>query len=328
MLIDDMTITVASGKGGDGIVAFNKNMMSLGPTGGSGGNGGNIYIQGTPDIAALNRMRNKKVFKAQDGGNGQRQTRHGNNGEDMVIQVPLGTIVHNLTTQEDTEIISAKTQLLIAKGGHGGKGNFHFRSAANTSPKEFQKGKPGKEYEIRLEVKLIADVGLVGLPNAGKSSLLNELTNANSKIGNYAFTTLEPHLGAHYELIIADLPGILEGASTGKGLGVKFLRHIERTRILFHLVSAESNDVAGDYGIIRKELGAYNPLLLEKEEYLFLAKSDLRPEEETREKLAQLKKLNPNASALSIHDIGAIENAKKILNKIKQQKLQQEPINP
>jgi len=165
--------------------------------------------------------------------------------------------------------------LMVAKGGIGGKGNFKFRSSVNTSPTQFQEGLSGEECELRLELKLIADVGFVGLPNVGKSSLLNELTNAQSKVANYPFTTLSPNLGVYYELILADIPGIIEGASDNKGLGIKFLRHIDRTKTLFHFISAESLDPTKDYKIIRNELRAYSKKLLDKIEYIFLSKCDL-----------------------------------------------------
>ncbi|MEK9157739.1 MAG: GTPase, partial [Patescibacteria group bacterium] len=196
-----------------------------------------------------------------------------------------------------------------------------FRSSTNTSPKQFQKGEVGEAYEIRLELKLIADVGLIGLPNAGKSSLLNELTRAKSKVANYSFTTLEPHLGVYYDLVLADVPGIIEGASTGKGLGVKFLRHVERTQTLFHLLSTESVDPVADYEIIRKELGDYNPSLLEKKEYLFVSKSDMIPEKDLKTIVTKLKKKNKNVLPLSIHDSESLEKVKKILNTIGEQKI-------
>ncbi|MEX1064314.1 MAG: GTPase ObgE [Candidatus Paceibacterota bacterium] len=316
MLIDDITIRIKAGDGGNGMVAFNGNKMGLGPTGARGGNGGNVYFEGIADLGALNTLKNKKVFKAEDGRIGGRQLNDGPAGKDITINVPVGTIIHNLVTNEKSEIIKIGERVLGAKGGNGGKGNFHFRGPRNTSPKQFQYGKPGEEFNIRLELKLIADVGLIGLPNGGKSSLLNELTRAKSKVANYAFTTLQPHLGVYYDLVLADIPGLIEGASTGKGLGVKFLRHVERTHILFHLVSAESEDPVKDYKSIRKELGAYNELLLDKEEYLFLSKSDLIPPAEATKKLGKLKKVNPNAHLLSIHDTKAIELVQKILNKI------------
>ncbi len=233
----------------------------------------------------------------------------------------MGTVIHNLTASEKTEIIKVGERVLLAKGGKGGRGNFHFRSSVDTSPRRFEQGGLGESFEFKLELKLIADVGLIGLPNAGKSSMLNELTNAKSKVGNYPFTTLEPNLGVYYELILADIPGLIEKSSEGKGLGIKFLRHIERTRILFHLISSESTDPEKDYRLICRELENYSPALAEKTEYLFLTKSDLLSEKETREKLAVLKKLNKEAIAVSIHDEESLKKVEKILNAIKAEKI-------
>ncbi len=309
-----------AGDGGDGSVAFNKNMMSLGPTGATGGTGGNVFVEGISDIGALLRLRHAKEFKAESGGVGGRQYNDGHDGKDLTIQVPVGTVIHNLDTHQDIEITKIGELIPAAQGGRGGKGNFHFRSSTNTSPQQFQKGEPGEKYIIRLELKLIADVGLIGLPNAGKSSLLNELTRAKSKVANYAFTTLEPHLGVYYDLILADVPGIIEGASSGKGLGVKFLRHVERTNNLFHLLSAESIDPVSDYEIIRNELGAYNPALLKKQEYLFISKSDLVSPTDLKKIITKLKKKNVAVSPLSIHDSDSLEHVKKILNTISKEK--------
>lgn len=320
MLIDDVTIRLKAGDGGDGSVSFNKNMMMLGPTGGSGADGGSVYFEGVSDLGALRQFRHKKEFLAQDGENGRGQFRDGHTGEDLLLKVPVGTVVHNLTTGKDLEIVKVGEKVLIAKGGHGGKGNFLFRSPRDTSPKRFQSGLPGQNFEIRLELKLIADVGFVGFPNAGKSSLLNELTKASAKVANYPFTTLEPNLGVHYDLILADIPGIIEGASLGKGLGIKFLRHIDRTKIIFHFVSAESTSPAKDYKTIRKELGKYNKEMLKKKEYLFLSKSDMLSEKDLKKKLTALKKLNKNVIPISIYDFDSIEKVKKILNKIKEKK--------
>ncbi len=320
MLIDDITIKAAAGDGGDGMVSFNKNMMSLGPTGATGGTGGNIWVEGVADIGALFRLKHSKVFKAESGGVGGRQFNDGKDGADLTIKVPVGTVIHNLDTKEDKEITKIGERIQIARGGRGGKGNYHFRSSTNTSPKQFQKGEPGETWKINLELKLIADVGLIGLPNAGKSSLLNELTRAKSKVANYAFTTLEPHLGVYYELILADVPGIIEGAAGGKGLGVKFLRHVERTHTLFHLLSAESADPVADYQIIRGELKGYNPALLKKEEYLFISKSDMVSPADMKKIITKLKKKNPTATPLSIHDMDSLDQVKKVLNKIIKEK--------
>ncbi|HZZ99231.1 MAG TPA: GTPase ObgE [Candidatus Paceibacterota bacterium] len=316
MLVDDITIKVVAGNGGDGTVAFNKNMMSLGPTGATGGHGGDVYLEGISDLGALTRLRHAKVFQAKNGGQGGRQYNDGPDGEDLIIKVPVGTVVHNLDLKTDAEVTKIGERVLAAKGGRGGKGNFHFRSSTNTSPKQFQTGKPGEKYRLRLELKLIADVGLIGLPNAGKSSLLNELTRAKSKVANYAFTTLEPHLGAYGDLIIADIPGIIEGAAEGKGLGIKFLRHVERTKTLFHLISTESVDLVSDYQTIRNELGAYNRELLDKKEYLFVSKSDMTTPEKVKEIISKLKSLNPTVEAISIHDADSLEKVKKILAEV------------
>lgn len=294
--------------------------MSLGPVGGSGGKGGSVYAEGVSDLSAFNQFRHKKEFEAEDGLYGRDQFRDGHDGQDLILKVPVGTVAHSLTTSEEREITQIGQRVLLAKGGVGGKGNFHFRSSRNTSPKQFQPGLPGEKFELRLELKLIADVGFIGFPNVGKSSLLNELTNAQSKVANYPFTTLEPNLGVYYELILADIPGLIEGSSSGKGLGIKFLRHIERTKILFHFISAESESPAKDYKTIRQELGAFNSALLKKPEHLFLSKSDVAPPAEIKKKLANLKKINPKVIAISIYDNKSLEAVKKTLNTIKAKK--------
>lgn len=302
MIIDDITIDVHAGNGGDGTVAFDKNMNAKGPAGGNGGNGGSIYIQGVSDLGALRQFRFKKEVQAEHGGIGRSQFRDGADGKDTIIDVPVGTVVHNLTTQEDIDITEKHSPILIAQGGRGGKGNFLFRSSKNTTPTQFQKGKEGESFTLRLELKFIADIGLVGLPNVGKSTLLNALTNAKSKVANYHFTTLEPHLGVFHNIIIADIPGLIEGASEGKGLGIKFLRHIERTRILFHLISAESENPLHDYTIIRNELKAHNPTLSEKKEYILITKKDLVPQQDLEKKLKPLQKKNPQIQIVSLEN--------------------------
>lgn len=316
MLVDDITIRVHAGKGGDGRVAFQKVKMALGPTGASGGHGGDVFFEGVSDIGALAQFRNHKDFKAEPGEVGNAQFRDGARGEPLVLKIPVGTVVHNLDTGVSREILKIGERLLIAKGGRGGRGNFFFRSSTNTSPKERELGTPGESYEVRLELRLIADVGLVGLPNVGKSSLLNVLTRANAKVANYAFTTLEPNLGAYFDLVIADIPGLIEGASEGKGLGVKFLRHVARTKVLFHLISAESEDPKKDYDTVRAELAAFDPTLSTKEEHIFVSKSDLVPVQRVNEICELL-----NALPISVDNESSLKRVKEILNDIAKEKL-------
>ena len=319
MLIDDVTIEVISGSGGDGRAVFNRTMMSLGPTGGTGGKGGDVYLRGVSNLGALIRFRGQKVFRAGKGQMGGIQKKDGKSGEDLILNVPVGTVVH-FPLRGIKEITKIGEQLLIIKGGAGGRGNFTFRSPTNTTPQQFEKGKAGDSMRLQLELKLIADVGLIGLPNVGKSSLLNKLTNAKSRVANYSFTTLEPNLGAYWELILADIPGLIEGASSGKGLGIKFLRHIERTKIFFHLISSQSENPLKDYTIVRKELEKYNKQLLGKKEYVFLSKCDLAKPLEIKRKIAKLKKVNSNVYAISIEKKDSMSSVKKILNKIKEDK--------
>lgn len=316
MLIDNVLIKLKAGDGGRGAVAFNKNKMMLGPVGGNGGKGGDIYFEGVSNLSALSQFRHKKDITTNNGGNGRGDFVDGTDGEDIILKVPIGTVITNIDSGEVKEIVEVGDKILAAKGGYGGKGNFHYRSSTNTRPKQFGPGKPGETFKIKLELKLIADVGLIGLPNAGKTSLLNELTEAKSKVANYAFTTLEPNLGAYYHLILADIPGLIEGASSGKGLGIKFLQHIERTKVLFHLISSESENIIRDYKIIRNELKKYSKELSLKKEYLFLSKYDMISEKELKKSMATLKKLNKNVMALSIHDEDALNKLKKILNSI------------
>lgn len=321
MFVDDITIRVRAGSGGKGAVSFNKNLNQYGPTGGSGGDGGSVYFEGSSNFSILSKYRFKKEFSAKDGQNGKGQFCDGITAEHLILPVPAGTVIHNLAIGTDQEIVSVGERVLAARGGRGGKGNFHFRSSTNTRPKQFEYGTAGENFSIRLELKLIADVGFIGLPNVGKSSLLNELTSAKSKVANYQFTTLEPNLGAYYGLILADIPGLIEGASSGKGLGIKFLRHIERTKAFFHIISAESLDPYKDYKIIRKELGTYNKALLKKKEYIFLGKSDTVSSAELKNKFLLLKKKKLLAKAFSIHDFESIEIIKKILDALIREKI-------
>jgi len=316
MLIDDVKIQITAGRGGKGKMAFNKNLMALGPTGGRGSDGASIWVEGIADLNALNYFQSKKVIKAKNGEDGKEQFCDGHKPDDLILKVPVGTVIHNLDNGSELEINLIGQRERIAKGGIGGRGNFHFRSATDTSPKKTEPGKPGESFSLHLELKMIADVGLIGLPNVGKSSLLNELTSARSKVANYKFTTLEPNLGTYYELILADIPGLIEGASQGKGLGFKFLKHVEHTKVLFHLVAANSETPEEDYKVVRQELKSYNPKLLDKEEYLFISKSDEVSNDVLESVIKKMKKMNKNILAFSILDSNSLVEVKKILNNL------------
>ena len=321
MLIDDVTVRLTAGAGGRGAVAFQKVRLAQGPTGGDGGDGGSIYLEGVSDIGALSWYTSNRAIHAEDGKNGRGQFLDGRDGEDLILKVPTGTKIINEESGFVREITQVGERILVAGGGVGGRGNFKFRSGTNTSPKESEVGTAGDTGVFKLELRLIADVGLIGLPNAGKSSLLNELTAARSRVANYAFTTLEPHLGAYYELILADIPGLIEGASKGKGLGVKFLRHIERTRTLLHLISTESDDVARDYEIVRNELKEYNATLAAKEEFVLLTKTDATLPVELRKQVTALEKIGLKPIPISVLDTDSLQNLKELLNKLKAGKL-------
>ncbi len=316
MLIDDVTITLKAGNGGRGAAAFQRVKLMQGPTGADGGRGGCIYFEGVSDVTVLQQFASRREIKAPDGGNGRAQFIDGKGAEDLILKVPVGTRITNTESGFVQEIVHVGDRLLAVGGGKGGRGNFKFRGPSNTSPMEFEEGTMGDVATFHLELRLIADVGLVGLPNAGKSSLLNELTRAKSKVGSYAFTTLEPHLGSHYGIIIADIPGLIEGASQGKGLGDKFLRHIQHTSTLFHLVSAESEDPLADYKTVRAELEAYDPELMHKTEHVLLTKSDMVDAKRLKEIVAVFKKKKIAVLPVSILDDASMAEVKKLLNSI------------
>lgn len=313
MLIDEVEIVLKAGHGGPGRVSFNPGKKS-GPNGGNGGKGGDIYITVTSDLFALNQFSKSKLQKAEDGEMGENFQKSGRDGKDLEIVMPLGTQLTDLKTGEIFDLDSLDKRILICKGGLGGRGNFEFRSSRNTTPMYAQKGLEGQKRQIKAELKFIADFGLIGLPNAGKSSLLNELTNAGVKTADYPFTTLEPNLGMWQGRVIADIPGLIEGASEGKGLGIKFLKHIEKVKLLFHLVPADSQDLVRDYQTIRNELEKYNPKLLEKEEIILLTKTDLIDRKTLKEKIKILNKLKRLVIPVSIHDWDSIKELEKILD--------------
>jgi GTPase len=258
-LVDEITIHMKAGNGGNGVVRWRHEHGKefSGPSGGNGGKGGNVYVKAIRDLSVLARYRNIKELSAEKGGDGMRNSMHGKDGDDLTIEIPVGSVITDHRTGRKINILTDGEVVKILNGGRPGQGNEYFKSSVNTSPRESTPGNPGEEADFTIELELLADAGLIGLPNAGKSSLLNALTNAEAKVGNYAFTTLEPNLGVMYGYILADIPGLIEGASEGKGLGHKFLRHVKRTKMLFHLISLENKDVVGVYKTVRKELEEY-----------------------------------------------------------------------
>jgi len=281
-LIDEIHIHAQAGHGGPGVVRWLhvKGTNKGGPAGGEGGRGGDIVLEGVRDLAALSSFRFAKKFRADNGKPGGSNNKYGKDAEPIVLKVPVGTVAKVVTTGEIHEIFEEGERIVVFKGGPGGHGNAHYKSSVNQNPIQSTPGKPGGVGDIHITLKLIADAGLVGYPNAGKSSLLNALTRASSKVGAYPFTTLDPHLGDFYGYLLADIPGLIEGASTGKGLGSKFLRHIERTGLIVHLVSFEQEDPISAYKNIRAELQAFGGGLPEKPELVVLSKADLVSVEE------------------------------------------------
>jgi len=285
--VDYVKIHAESGNGGKGSVHLHreKYITKGGPDGGDGGRGGHVIVRGNENLWTLVGFKFKKHFKAGHGGHGSKQRSSGAGGEDIYMDVPLGTVIKNPETKETLfEITEHGEEKILVEGGMGGRGNWHFKTSTNQTPRYAQPGIPGQEIDVILELKVLADVGLVGFPNAGKSTLLSVITSAKPKIADYEFTTLKPNLGIvqhrdYQSFVMADIPGIIEGAAEGKGLGHYFLRHIERNATLLFLIPADSNDIGKEYNILLDELRRYNPELLDKERLIAISKSDMLDEE-------------------------------------------------
>ena len=318
MLVDNINLYIKAGNGGNGAATFLRNGQTAkgGPDGGNGGNGGNIYFQGSTNINDLYEFRFKKKITAEDGVPGKNKKLFGKNAPHLTIYLPLGTRVTDTASGSVIEITDTATSILAAKGGKGGRGNDEFKSATNQTPTFFEKGTLGQEKKLLLELRLIADVGLIGLPNSGKSSLLSVLTNATPKIGNYPFTTLEPNIGIFKKNAIADIPGIIEGASKGRGLGISFLKHIEKTKVLVHCVDCLENNVEKAYETVRHEFAQHNTSLLDKPEIILLTKTDLGDEKSIKNNIKILKKKGKKVLTSSIYNQKSLDLLKTELERL------------
>lgn len=327
--VDELKIHMKAGRGGDGVVRWlhEKGKEFSGPSGGNGGGGGKVIVTAVSDIAILASYKNRKKFEAEDGEPGSKNSRHGGNGADLDIALPVGSVITNLDTNKKYYLrhIGDTVELLV--GGRGGLGNEHFKSSRNVTPMESTEGKDGEEADFYIELELVADVGLIGLPNAGKSSLLNALTNAEAKVGAYQFTTLEPNLGALYEIILADIPGLIEGAADGKGLGVKFLRHIKRTKILLHCISLENEKPIDVYETIRAELGQYGHGLTDKEEIIVLTKTDMVTDEVIQKVTDIFHARNKKVLIVSVYDDVRLKEFKDNVIKLVRARVEQDKID-
>lgn len=311
MFVDQITIYAKAGDGGDGVTRWSHEKFKpmAGPAGGNGGRGGDIIMRAVRDVNLLAKYTGEKKFVAEKGEDGMNKSRFGKNGNDLIIQVPVGSIVKDQTRGRVYEFMTEGHEEKIFKGGGGGLGNEYFKSAINRSPEESTKGRKGEEGELEIVLSLVVDVGIIGMPNAGKSTLLNSLTNAHSKVGDYPFTTLEPHLGDLYGYILADIPGLIVGASEGKGLGHTFLRHVTHTKMLLHLISLEENNVLERYLSIREELKNYNNDLVGKEEWIILTKKDLVNKDDLEE---IVKTIDNNENRVFVISTKTGENVKEL----------------
>ncbi len=310
MFVDELEIYAKAGDGGDGVVrwAHEKFRPKAGPSGGNGGNGGDVYVRAVRDLNILSKYTGSKKFIAKDGEEGRKDCQWGQGSDDLYIDVPIGSIITDKKRGLVYELFEDGATEKILKGGRGGLGNVHFKSSTNRTPVESTEGKKGEDAEFHIELSLVADVGLIGLPNAGKSTLLNTFTNASSKIGAYAFTTLQPHLGNLFGYVLADIPGIIEGAHEGKGLGHKFLRHVTRTKMLLHLVSLEHEDPISEYNKVRNELTKFDKSLQEKDEWIIFTKKDLVNQAKIDEIYNTIDKSNKRVFVISENDPESIKS--------------------
>lgn len=316
MFIDEIAVTLIGGHGGAGIVSFGK-MAHSGPDGGNGGKGGDVYLVAESDLSLLSQFTRKNVFAGEPGSPGGKNKRSGKMGSDLEIKLPIGTSVIDKSTGKSViELKKIGQRELVVTGGKGGWGNYMFRNPRRTTPEFAQPGLNGEKKELILNLRLIAKYGFVGLPNAGKSSLLNELTNTKVKTANYAFTTLSPNLGVIDGEVIADIPGLIEGSSSGKGLGTSFLKHISKVKVLLHCIASDSEDPKNDYKIIRTELGNFNKRMLKKKEIILLTKSDLVPQDKLSEIQAKFKKYSDKVITVSIHNWDSLENLRNLIKRV------------
>lgn len=322
MFVDVAKVLIQAGKGGDGVVSFRHEIYvdKGGPDGGDGGKGGDVIFEGTENLNTLVDFRFKPELKAENGQNGAKAKRRGKSGEDKIVKVPMGTMI-----RKDGQVIADITEhgqrVVVAHGGDGGFGNAHFKSSVRQTPKIAEKGEPGEAFEAELELKLLADVGLLGFPNAGKSTFLSVVTNARPEIANYEFTTLTPNLGVadidESSLLIADIPGLIEGASEGKGLGDTFLRHIERTAVLLHLIDVYTNETAVSYQTIRRELKNYSQELASRPEVVALTKTEGLDDDIINMQIEALREVVPSETEIIAISSLAHKNLKQVLRSLR-----------
>ncbi len=316
--VDEISLELQAGNGGDGVVRWRREKFvpKGGPAGGNGGQGGDVYLEAVSDLTVLGRYKGKKRFVAEHGEPGGAGRRHGKSGRDLILNVPVGSFITHRDSGKTYDLTTKGGRVRVLTGGRGGRGNAGFASSRNRSPRQSTPGELGERGVFFIELRLVVEIGLIGLPNAGKSSLLNALTKAQARVGAYPFTTLEPNLGMLDGLVVADIPGLIEGASAGKGLGTKFLRHIQRTRVLCHCLSLEHVNMAAAYRAVRLELEDFGRGLTLKREVIVLTKTDLVDQEKIRQAKAKLQFTQTEILTCSVYDLESIETLKKRLLEI------------